>query len=69
MAFMKMFWGVRCSPGRDKRVLIRRDGTINQKDLEKLTMDELFYIYKKCCTGRKRDALIGLILAEGKEND
>lgn len=64
MAFMKMFHGKRLTIGGafGKKVVVHRDGTINRIDLEKLTIDELFEIYKNRCNGKKREGLIGLIM-------
>ena len=66
MAFMKMFWGKRLSVGGafGKKVVIHRDGTDNRIDLEKLTVDELFELYKLRCNGKKREGLISLIMED-----
>ena len=64
MALMKMFWGKCLVISGMKRVLIHRDGTINKKDLDKLTIDELMWVMKRYCSGRVKDALIKEIMRQ-----
>lgn len=70
MAFKKMFWGHTIVLKRvlGPRILIHRDGTINRKDLEKLTMDDLYHIMKFQCSGRVKDSMIALIMEGTNKN-
>lgn len=67
MAIMKMFWGKTHIIGGlvdGKRVLIHRDGHINPKDLEKLTVEELYFFASRRCNGSLKEALIKFISSD-----
>jgi hypothetical protein len=64
MAFKKMYHGMMLVVGDGKRIVIKHDGTINDQDLAKLTMDELYFVMKRYCSGRVREDMIALIMRE-----
>jgi hypothetical protein len=66
MAFKKIYWGHTIAIG-GKRVIIGLDGKISPKELDKLTIPDLWLLIRTYCSGRIRDDMIAIIMRGTEE--